>query len=205
MHIISKLVPNWTWATFEQRLNPRRCDVLGCKDSFGAVVPVVQPNQQDSQGYPDCAKTPALEAMIQKTHWDPAFVNYCLKGSQTDFTDNSGLAVRLGNSIIEGGDLSDPSTSFVPTSSCMSCHGRAGWDATGKGPMTGDAGFMPDGSGPLGPIDTARYWTTSGGPPVFEGMPGLTRVGTSADFVWSIPFCALDDTVNPPRRHCTTK
>jgi hypothetical protein len=29
-------------------------------------------------------------------------------------------------------------------------------------------------------------------------MPGLTRTGTSADFVWSIPFCAIDDTQNPP-------
>jgi hypothetical protein len=30
-------------------------------------------------------------------------------------------------------------------------------------------------------------------------MPGLTRTGTSADFVWSIPFCAIDDTVTPPK------
>jgi hypothetical protein len=29
-------------------------------------------------------------------------------------------------------------------------------------------------------------------------MPGLTRIASSADFVWSIPFCAIDDTVNPP-------
>jgi hypothetical protein len=36
-------------------------------------------------------------------------------------------------------------------------------------------------------------------PPIFEGMPGLTRTGTSADFVWSIPFCAIDDTQNPPQ------
>ena len=36
MHVISKLVPNWTWATFEHRFNPARCDVIGCKDMFGA-------------------------------------------------------------------------------------------------------------------------------------------------------------------------
>jgi hypothetical protein len=29
-------------------------------------------------------------------------------------------------------------------------------------------------------------------------MPGLTQVATSADFIWSIPFCAIDDTQNPP-------
>ena len=42
-HIISKLVPNWTWATFEHKDNPGRCDVLGCKDSFGAVDAYVAP------------------------------------------------------------------------------------------------------------------------------------------------------------------
>lgn len=36
MHVISKLVPNWTWATFEHKDNPGRCDVLGCANSFGA-------------------------------------------------------------------------------------------------------------------------------------------------------------------------
>jgi hypothetical protein len=28
-------------------------------------------------------------------------------------------------------------------------------------------------------------------------MGGLTQVATSADFIWSIPFCAIDDTQNP--------
>ena len=48
---------------------------------------------------------------------DPAFLNYCLKGSQTDFTDPSGLAIRLGNSVTE--------QTFVAQASCMTCHGRA--------------------------------------------------------------------------------
>ena len=30
MHVISKQVPNWTWATFEHRFNPGRCDIMGC-------------------------------------------------------------------------------------------------------------------------------------------------------------------------------
>ena len=42
-HIISRLVPNWTWATFEHEDNPGRCDVIGCKDSFGAVDAYVAP------------------------------------------------------------------------------------------------------------------------------------------------------------------
>jgi hypothetical protein len=30
-------------------------------------------------------------------------------------------------------------------------------------------------------------------------MPGLTRTATSADFVWSVPLCAIDDAQNPPQ------
>ncbi|MGH6925615.1 MAG: hypothetical protein ACRED5_17955 [Propylenella sp.] len=189
MHIISKLVPNWTWATFENTYNPGRCDILGCRDSFGAVSPVVQPNATQNQGYPDCDKTPALTALLKAASIDRAFVNYCLKGSQTDFTDNTGLDIRLGNSVTESG--------FVNQSSCMTCHGRAGFDANGD--ATSSAGFDTNGA-PLGPIQPTWFWSFSGTPPIYQGMPGLTRIGTSADFVWSIPFCAIDDSVSPPAK-----
>jgi hypothetical protein len=188
MHIISKFVPNWTWATFEHKFNPARCDIIGCKDMFGAQPPVVHPNQQANQGYPDCTKTPALSAMLQAANLEPVFVNYCLKGSQTDFIDNTGLDVRLGNSVTENG--------FVDQSSCMTCHGRAAFDQTGQ--ATSSAGFNDNGTAPLGPLQPSWYWSFTSQPPIFEGMPGLQRVATSADFVWSIPFCAIDDTQNPP-------
>jgi hypothetical protein len=196
MHIISKLVPNWTWATFEHTMNPGRCDILGCIDHFGAQGAVVPASSVANQGYPACTKTPALTALLANAKWDPAFVNYCLKGSQTDFTDSTGLAVRLGNSVTEAG--------FVQQSSCMTCHGRAAFDQNGR--ATSSAGFDPNGSAPLGPIDPSWYWSFSSKPPIFEGMPGLRRVATSADFVWSIPFCAYDDTASPPRSsRCTGK
>jgi hypothetical protein len=193
MHVISKQVPNWTWATFEHRFNPARCDIIGCRDSFGAQTSVVPPQQTRRRGYPDCTKTAALSALLARADIEPIYVNYCLKGSQTDFVDNSGLDIRLGNSVTEDG--------FVPTSSCITCHGRAGFDKTGQ-PVT-IAGFInPNVSppiAPLGPLLPTWYFTFSGQPPVFEGMPGLTRTLTSADFVWSIPFCAIDDTQNPPQ------
>lgn len=186
MHIISKAVPNWTWATFEHKFNPGRCDIIGCKDEFGAQTSVVRPNRTPNQGYPDCAKTPALQAMISAANWDPAFANYCLKGSQTDFTDATGLDIRVGNSVTENG--------FVDQSSCMTCHGRAAFDRSGN--ATSQAGFDDNGA-PLGPIQPNWYWNFNSQPPIFQGMSGLTRIGTSADFVWSIPFCAIDDTQNP--------
>jgi hypothetical protein len=185
MHVISKLVPNWTWATFEHRLNPGRCDILGCKDSFGAQTAFVPPNGTN-RGYPDCTKTPALTAMLASADIDPVYTNYCLKGSQTDPVDSNGLDVRLGNSVTENG--------FVDTASCMTCHSRANFDQTGM--ATSGAGFL-GGVGPLGPILPEWYWS-GGQPPVFQGQPGLSRIATSADFVWSIPFCAYDDTQNPP-------
>ena len=110
MHVISKLVPNWTWATFEHKDNPGRCDVLGCKDAFGATQAAVAPISpaESAQHYPDCTKTPDLIALFGAAKVDPADVNYCLKGSQTDFTDATGRALRVGNSVTEAGFVAKP-------------------------------------------------------------------------------------------------
>jgi hypothetical protein len=193
MHIITKLVPNWTWATFEHRFNPGRCDIIGCRDSFGAQIPIVNPVVGRGQTYADCVKSPALSALLAQADIEPVYSSYCLKGSQVDFVDNTGLDTRLGNTVAEDG--------FVATASCMTCHGRAVFDRTGS--ATSIAGFLnPNVNppiGPLGPLLPTWYWTFNGQPPIFEGMPGLTRSTTSADFVWSVPMCAIDDTQNPPQ------
>jgi hypothetical protein len=208
MHVISKLVPNWTWATFEHKDNRGRCDVIGCRDTFGAqpaVTPPQSTTEPSTQHYADCVKTPALLALFAAAHIDPAFQNYCLKGSQTDFTDATGLAVRLGNSVTE--------RFFVAQASCMTCHGRAAFDSTGK--MTSFAGFDPisinlplqanSGNAPVGPINPSWYWIP-GGPPSFPPLVGeadIQPIALAADFVWSIPFCAIDDTATPPETAST--
>jgi hypothetical protein len=200
MHVISKLVPNWTWATFEHKFNPARCDILGCKDAFGAQPAFVPSNRVAGQGYPDCTKTQALTAMLSSADIDPLYSNYCLKGSQADFVDNVGLDIRVGNSVTEDG--------FVATASCMTCHGRAVFDKAGK--PTSTAGFLSFSAngpiGPIGPLLPTWYWTFNSQPPIFEGKPGLSQLTTSADFVWSVPFCAIDDTQNPiPASNCAGK
>jgi hypothetical protein len=212
MHVISKLVPNWTWATWEHKDNPGRCDIIGCKDSFGAKAPYVPPlaSAESKTHYPDCVKSPALEALFVKAHIDPAFLNYCLKGSQPDFIDQSGLAIRLGNSQTENG--------FVNQSSCMTCHSRASFDATGH--PTSFAGFemlSPNdtsniGTASVGPINPSWYWSPVGGPPsspmLADQLIAVQRVSLPADFIWSIPFCAIDDTAQPPEtrsRFCSGK
>jgi hypothetical protein len=200
MHVISKLVPNWTWATFEHKDNPKRCDILGCTDNFGSLPSRVEPNPQSDQGYADCAKTPALLEMFKKGTADKVYQNYCLKASQTDFTDATGLAVRVGNSITESG--------FVAQASCMTCHARAAFDNKGAA-TTAFAGFDPvTQNAPIGPVDPTWFWAAQGGPPyfpMFENMPSAFQVVQNlqqADFVWSIPFCAIDDTVTPPTTGC---
>ncbi len=98
----------------------------------------------------------------------------------------------------------------------MTCHGRAAFDADGH--ATTFAGFDPAsvnepfgvGDAPVGPINSGWFWA-HGGPPSFLALVNgsdLTRFGFPADFVWSIPFCAIDDTVQPPEtksRLCATK
>ena len=96
---------------------------------------------------------------------------------------------------------------FVPTASCMTCHGRSVFDKNGK--PTSQAGrlsFGPNGPWPARAVAAQWYWNFTGQPPIFEGKPGLTQIATSADFVWSIPFCAIDDTQNPmPASRCSGK
>lgn len=195
LHIISKLVPSWTWATFENRFNPGRCDTLGCSDAYGSTISHVPGKAVANKGYGDCPKTPALLALFAAANLDAVYNSYCLKGSQVEPVNGSGQATRLGNSITEAG--------FVDQSSCMTCHGRARWTAQG-GSGQPPAGFNQDGTAPLGAPDVTLYWQSTNAPPIIEGMPGLTQLATPADFVWSIPFCAYDDSdpQNPKPSPC---
>ncbi|MER8640186.1 hypothetical protein [Mesorhizobium sp. M1365] len=133
LHIISKALPNWSWATFEHVDNAGRCDFIGCHDSYGATVSSTSP-LQSAEGEPvvggtypadaTCKKTEPLTGIFTAAGLDQAvWGNYCLKGSQVDFTTLAGEPTRLGNSVTEKG--------FVRTSSCMSCHSRASTDAGG--------------------------------------------------------------------------
>ena len=55
-----------------------------------------------------------------------------------------------------------------------------------------DQGYLP-----WTAVQGAYDYRTTQAVMAFQGWNGLTRTGTSADFVWSIPFCAIDDTQNP--------
>ena len=184
MHILSKVVPNWTWATFEHESNPGRCDFIGCRDNFGALVKDVAPNPTPGGPYNPCVKTPALKKLFQDAGLPTMWERYCLKGTQVDFVTATGVPTLLGNSVTEDG--------FANTSSCISCHSRAAFNASGRG--TTGAGFLnppnpavcPTGSpcSPNGAPDPAWFWNN-------PGQPNQSLLALQADFIWSIPRHAV--------------
>jgi hypothetical protein len=116
LHISSKVLPNWFWATFEHVDNPERGKDLGCSDSFG----VEPPNSCTGK------VSEKLEKMMQQAHLGPEWRNYRLNGTQIDFTDSTGRPILLGNSMIEGPQ------GVMLTSSCMTCHAKALMDGNGN-------------------------------------------------------------------------
>jgi hypothetical protein len=135
MHISTKELPDWLWATFEHRLNPGRCDTMGCYDQFG-VLPVqasVPPRNPPDQQYGPCIKSPQLLQMfinngIQVNPWQ----NYCLKATQIDFvstqTASTGQPVLDGDSVVEGILANVP----IAQSSCITCHAYAAFNSQGQ-------------------------------------------------------------------------
>jgi len=108
MHMSSKVLPNWLWATFEHVDNAYR---RGPHDE-GWLIP-----SSDSMACPvpphACNEAPTWLAGIGGT----VFENYRLRGTQIDYTDSYGEPVLLANSELE--------TGFQRTASCMTCHGRS--------------------------------------------------------------------------------
>ncbi len=115
LHISSKTLPNWFWATFEHVDNPDRGKVLGCQDSFGVTPPATC----------DGHVSDALKKLFAEAKFGSQWQNYRLDGTQTDFLDSTGRPLRMGNSIIEDG--------LVAQSSCINCHAMARVDANSVG------------------------------------------------------------------------
>ena len=109
MHLISKLLDQWIWATFEPQFsttNPFRCKVLSCIDTFGSTPAM-------STGFPT-QQTARLKSLMVAADLAPEWFNYRLDAVQTGFF-RPGLS---GNSIIEGENVGMP----LSQASCISCH-----------------------------------------------------------------------------------
>lgn len=124
------------------------------------------------------AGEPAADGM--PTPADPAWFSYRLKGSQTTFTDSVGRNTLMGNSITEGG--------FVSNSSCMSCHARSAVNAEGKSPLAIFTSQLSEDGYPQSPSgipDHELYYTTALGER-FSTDPQVRYL--QADFVWGFMF-----------------
>jgi hypothetical protein len=169
LHIMTKALPNWLWATFEWTGNAGRCDYIGCNDSFGVTPSIVAPASALNQAYPAGTLTPALLSLMSAAGLGAEFQNYRLKGSQTLFANTVGQPTLLGNSVIEKG--------FVQSSSCITCHGQASVDQAGNTPPnTGFVSFSPLQSS-NGPLTPSMFYSDSS-PPQLQYLP--------IDFVWAV-------------------
>ncbi|UPJ77070.1 hypothetical protein [Bradyrhizobium sp. 187] len=79
LHIITKDIPNWFWATFHHKI------------FAGTPIP-----NQPGREFPDTAGMPAS---LAGTVWE----NYKLGGTQTNFVDSTGTPVVLSDAHIENG------------------------------------------------------------------------------------------------------
>ncbi len=107
LHIASKVLPDWFWATFEHVDNPYRPGVF----DEGWLNPS-RDSAACSATQPDCNRVPTGFG-LEGTRWE----NYRLRGTQTGYVDADGNPVILANSELE--------TGFQQSASCMSCHVRS--------------------------------------------------------------------------------
>ena len=191
-HVITKDLPNWTWATFEQWENAGRCDFIGCRDCFGQRPVFTQSHTKKvAQTYPAERQTRRLLELYKKAGYEgeyfEAYKQYRLKGVMIDFADSMGNPNFLGNSVTEDG--------FVQTASCMACHARAAVTAEGKSafPIFGESQGWPL-SGTTPSQFGISFFTPFGYPDPnwynsFNGQ-STERLFLQTDFVWAIPFKA---------------
>ncbi|HMD69962.1 MAG TPA: hypothetical protein VKF41_01390 [Bryobacteraceae bacterium] len=118
IHLSSKLLPNWLWATFEPQnteTNPNRCNPKlydSCNDPWGS-------NPAASTGQAT-EPTAALTALMTQAGLPKQFLNYRLVAAQSAFVDTANKPVELGNSFVEF------NAQVLPhQASCMTCHSYA--------------------------------------------------------------------------------
>lgn len=105
LHIATKDLGNWFWATFEHVDNPALADGEGwlrpSRDTFAC-----------KGARPDCNRLPSGLG-LERSVWS----HYRLRGTMTSFVDAAGTPELLANSELESG--------MQATASCMTCHARS--------------------------------------------------------------------------------
>jgi len=180
IHISSKVLKDWLWATFEPNstiTNPNRCNpalYVACRDPWGTTWRrAYGPGQPVSQ-------SPQLQQLMSSEHLDPAFNNYFLTGVQTQFVDHLGTPLPLGNSFVEFNAQVPPGQA-----SCITCHKYAYFNGQAVPSRQPEQNF----GGPLGPPNFPTNWPAIGFA-CYSNADGncLPPAGTSGwtaqDFSW---------------------
>ena len=202
-HVMTKMLPTWTWATFEWVKNPTaswkavgavgRSDWIGTRDAFGYSYPqgpagglspfqapvfaTENPLTPSGKPYPGGTMSASLASLFQKAgyrgEWLMEWSHYRLKGSQVAFTDATGASTLLGNSSTEG--VLAPNHDLT-TSSCITCHALANVGTTG--------GVVVPPSFVTGPVNPTNFFDLATFDPRHE-HGNYKLIALPADFVWS--------------------
>ena len=129
LHISSKALPDWIWATFEPAstvTNPNRCDpklYSTCFDPWGTTSKT--PYGKGTT----VPQSPQLVSLMNAYGLNKAFGNYYLTGAQTQFVNAQGKAIPLGSSFVEF------NAGVLPgQASCITCHKYAYFDGKPQSP-----------------------------------------------------------------------
>jgi len=156
IHINSKLLSNWVWATWEPQdntQNPMRCFELGCDDPWGAN-PTKLPAGQKSPAM--SAQTAGLTALMKQAGLAPEWFNYRLDGVQTVPLDKQNNPTLLGNSVTEGENVG----MSLKQASCITCHHVSSVNSSGTDGIKFLA-QLPKGKDPIGAFDK---WSPTNNP-----------------------------------------
>lgn len=160
LHITTKDLPNWFWATFEHIDNKLAEADGGRAGNEGWLLPSRDRFACPTPPY-DCEQVPPGIG-LQGTKWE----HYRLRGTQVDFIDSRGNATHLANS--------QPEQNFQQTSSCITCHARATIGSM-AGPRANRLSiFDTNGQSHFDPPQTSWF-----------NPPGSGQRYTQLDFVWS--------------------
>jgi hypothetical protein len=186
IHITSKSMIRWFWATFEPNsdiTNPNRCDPKlygNCLDTWGTTSSQPYGKGQTQQ------QSPQLQQAMAAAHLNPALSNYFLTGVQTEFVAE-GKPTLLGNSFVEFNQGVAPGKS-----SCITCHQYAAFD--GKRPVPGapedNFGRPPKGWPYIGYACNQNQ---------NDNCTPVVANSTTQDFSWILGLMPYDDAAATPR------
>ncbi|MCA0002173.1 MULTISPECIES: hypothetical protein [Mesorhizobium] len=183
LHILTKDVPNWFWATFHHKI------------FAGKPLP-----SQPGREYPDTAQMPAS---LAGTVWE----NYKLGGTQVNFVDTTGSPIVLSDAHIENGFVNSSCIS------CHSYGGWDKKAASPRFFNPLNTGLFQIGLPNQEPVPDGAVLAKSvdGTLVPWPGFPSanlqVTRNNVfddfvQTDFVMSIPFRAKPETAGPPPASC---